>query len=159
MFVNNAISYREKFRYAQDYDLYLRMISQNLTVGCIPKKLVLIRKTTDSISSRNLPEQMAYAKLARRFYHESVGFGEDTYNAFSKDDLPRVSFTKGQLQQKQLENRILMYAEGGHTEQAKEIYRNDFLTSNPPHLRRLMIRIIIAMPGLLTAFRLLKNGT
>lgn len=56
--------YREKFRYAQDYDLLLRM-SERRKIANIPEELYYLRHRADRVSIEKQGEQMAFAELAR----------------------------------------------------------------------------------------------
>ena len=55
--------YREAFRYAQDYDLWLR-IAEKYEVACMPEPLVRIRFSPDSFSASRKAHQRAYIDLA-----------------------------------------------------------------------------------------------
>lgn len=57
--------YDEAFRYAQDYDLYLRAIRANFTFGCIPEVLVTRLYHKDSITVSNRKWQILHSMAAR----------------------------------------------------------------------------------------------
>jgi len=75
MFRKNALigvsGYREFFRYAQDYDLYLRLI-QNTLPGALHGVLYRKRVALENISIQSVRLQAAYANLAKRCYKERM---------------------------------------------------------------------------------------
>ena len=76
------IRYREKFVYAQDYDLYLRLLSAGQRLTNMPTPLVRYRVLSTSISSTKLTEQYAFAEQARQFYRQRQSLGHDLYDEF-----------------------------------------------------------------------------
>lgn len=69
--IKRAGGYRAFFKYAQDYDLYLRLIEFTLP-GSVNRELYLRRVLLDSISVRKNALQSAYAALARKCYQERL---------------------------------------------------------------------------------------
>lgn len=63
--IEKVRGYREEFRYAQDYDLYLRIIEYT-EVANLGDFLYKWRITTDCVSIANKPEQDKYVALARQ---------------------------------------------------------------------------------------------
>ncbi|MGB4057732.1 MAG: glycosyltransferase [Alphaproteobacteria bacterium] len=57
--------YDETFRFAQDYDLYLRAIRAGFTFGCIPKVLVTRYYHPDSITVKRRKRQILNSMAAR----------------------------------------------------------------------------------------------
>lgn len=72
--------YREAFRYAQDYDLTLRLI-ERYALGNLPEELYRLRQGADKISYRRGGLQVAYATLARRLWAERERGGVDGVDA------------------------------------------------------------------------------
>jgi len=69
--------YRDAFRYAQDYDLWLRIL-ERYEVACLDDVLYKYRVTFNSISVTKLAEQDAYHALARECARRrQVGIPED----------------------------------------------------------------------------------
>ena len=60
--------YDETFRYAQDYDLYLRAIDAGFVFGCIPKVLVKRLYHKDSITVSKRRKQILHSMSARLLY-------------------------------------------------------------------------------------------
>lgn len=69
--------YREAFRYAQDYDLWLRILEQ-YGVACMPEPLVKIRLTPDSIAATQRAHQIAYVDLAIELARQRREVGRDS---------------------------------------------------------------------------------
>jgi len=68
--------YREEFRLAQDYDLWLR-ISENYQVANLDKTLYRMRFSTRMASVRRNGEQQAYAELAQLLARERAEQGDE----------------------------------------------------------------------------------
>jgi len=88
MFRKNEIielgGYREQFKYAQDYDLWLRIIDkQNIYI--LPEYLYKVRISLENLSIRNFILQEEFAKIAKMFYCERKKFGKDSYENYFKD--------------------------------------------------------------------------
>jgi hypothetical protein len=74
--------YRDKFIYAQDYDLYLNLLSQNKHIYCLPERLVQFRLDPTSISYNQKYYQYQFAQKAKEFYLERIEHGTDSYSSF-----------------------------------------------------------------------------
>ncbi|MFA5856885.1 MAG: glycosyltransferase family 2 protein [Candidatus Pacearchaeota archaeon] len=73
MFRNNKeIFYKEKMLHCEDYDLYLRLLSQNYILMNIPNILLKHRLYSSSISSLNKDKQDFYVKKAKEEYKKIV---------------------------------------------------------------------------------------
>lgn len=68
--------YRESFRYAQDYDLFLRLSDQH-PMDNLPEYLYYSRHNPDMVSIRSHTSQVAYANLARHLHTERSRTGQD----------------------------------------------------------------------------------
>lgn len=77
--------YRNKFKYAQDYDLWLRM-SEEYFITNIQNPLYKLRRTSSSISITKYDRQIAFATLARIFHTERECFQTDSYNDLSHEN-------------------------------------------------------------------------
>lgn len=71
--------YREYFQYAQDYDLWLRILDK-YNIYIIPEYLYKIRLSVENLSMKRCFLQEQYARLARRFYHERKQREKDDYS-------------------------------------------------------------------------------
>jgi glycosyltransferase involved in cell wall biosynthesis len=86
MFRNDhRTTYREKFRFAQDYDLYLCLLTAGKKFANIPQYLFKYRFQSQSISFSKRTKQQMFADQARRFYFERQSKGKDSYDTFSSE--------------------------------------------------------------------------
>ena len=80
MFRNEGeIIYRSKFRYSQDYDFYLNLMSNNYTIGNIADVLLKERIMFSSITYAKRDRQSFFENLAKQFYFERILNGSDSY--------------------------------------------------------------------------------
>lgn len=88
---DGAFFYREKFKYAQDYDFYLNLLSMGKNIGNLKDVLTKELFTKKSITYLKQKEQKYYEELARKFYFERLKNGIDSYDtlneANSSDDI------------------------------------------------------------------------
>ena len=82
--VDTVNGYRSGFRYAQDYDLWLR-ISEITFVDNLPERLYRWRVHSAGISKKKLPIQVKYAALASYFAKERQKKDEDSYRILKND--------------------------------------------------------------------------
>jgi len=87
MFKNENYLYREKFRYSQDYDFYLLLLSKGKILANIQENLVKYRVDPKSISSSKRAQQYAFEKYAAEFYRERKRVGKDMYNSFKPKEI------------------------------------------------------------------------
>lgn len=87
MFKNNGeIGYREKFRYAQDYDFYLNLLSNKYILGNTEEVLLRERIIPSSITYARKNEQDFFKNMARHFYFERMKYGRDSYDSMGKTE-------------------------------------------------------------------------
>jgi glycosyltransferase involved in cell wall biosynthesis len=94
MFRNEGYFYREKFIYAQDYDLYLRLLSRNKNIFCLEKPLLKYRINPEAISFSKRIKQTLFSKKANEFYFERVRKDSDSYNSFFPQDILNMKKNK-----------------------------------------------------------------
>jgi len=83
MFRNTKdVLYREKFRYAMDYDLFLVLLTRGMRMINLPDPLIERHMLPGSISFGKRLQQRLFAKKAVEFYHERTHGGKDGYDAF-----------------------------------------------------------------------------
>jgi len=83
MFRNTKdVLYREKFRYAMDYDFFLVLLSRGMRMTNLPDPLIERHMLPGSISFGKRLQQRLFAKKAVEFYHERTRGGKDGYDAF-----------------------------------------------------------------------------
>ena len=71
--------YREGILYAEDYDLWLRMMEKH-NIDVLPEILYKFRLTTESRSVASSTDDKYYHNLVRRFARERELHGKDSYN-------------------------------------------------------------------------------
>jgi|GEM_PF-5599579 len=81
------IRYREKFKFAQDYDLYLRLISDNKKISVIPEYLIKYRILKNAISFHKRAQQFLFREKAREFYFQRVSYKKDSYDSFDPSEI------------------------------------------------------------------------
>ncbi len=93
MFRNEGVLYREKLKYAEDYDLYLRLISRGKKLENINQTLLYYRiGNNKSISNDKKLLQKFHNYYARKFYRQRAANGCDNYNSFNEKELERSPF-------------------------------------------------------------------
>lgn len=92
-----GIIYREKFVYAQDYDLYLRIISDNKKIHIIQEYLTRYRICSDAISIIKQKQQRLFAKKALEFFQERKENGKDLYNFWNNNKILNESDSNAEI--------------------------------------------------------------
>lgn len=82
--VDTVNGYRSGFRYAQDYDLWLR-ISEITFVDNLLERLYRLRIHPAGISKKKFPVQIQYAALASYFANERQKESADSYTIMNRD--------------------------------------------------------------------------
>jgi len=94
MFRNDSnFNYRSKFKYAQDCDFYLNLLSKGKKLTNFKEVLLKERFLKNSISFAKKTEQDFYANIARKFYYERKNFGFDSYDVFEPEKEVSKSIT------------------------------------------------------------------
>jgi glycosyltransferase involved in cell wall biosynthesis len=78
------IKYREFFRYAQDYDLFLRL-SEHGEIAMLPEVMVKARFNPKGVTVQRFHEQAQYARYARTFARQRRRRGTDEYERVAAD--------------------------------------------------------------------------
>lgn len=87
MFRNEDVAgYRAKFKYSQDYDLYLNLLSKNILFGNISDILLEERILPGSITYKKRDKQDHFENIAREFYFERLNTGKDSYDNLKEAD-------------------------------------------------------------------------
>ena len=92
-------AYREFFRYAQDYDLWLR-ISEHCEIANLPETLVQYRELPEAISSRKILLQSRFASVAAELALQRRKSGNDLLNEGNEPPLLAVEKFPFELQKK-----------------------------------------------------------
>ena len=84
-FVGNF--YREKIRYCEDYDFYLRIMTDNLKMANLPDCLLEYRILEKSMSrQQDKVIKNLFINKAKEFYYERLQTGNDTYDLFDPEE-------------------------------------------------------------------------
>lgn len=100
MFVNDKkIRYREKILYGQDYDFYLRLLTENKRIDCLSSALIKFRVYPDS-ESQNLKreKQILFSEKSLEFYRQRTIFGKDEYSKFDPGEISKVDIGRANSQ-------------------------------------------------------------
>ena len=93
MFRNDfELFYRENFKYAQDYDLYLRVLSEGKIIKNILEVLLYYRVCKNSISFSRMGTQIIYSMVANKYYLERSKYGKDSYYELNDDFVYKLQF-------------------------------------------------------------------
>lgn len=82
-FRNQKILYREKFQYAQDYDFFLRLLSQKKIITNLAACLIQYRYQPQSLTLAHYQKQLLFARQAKTFYQQREKYRYDNYDAFN----------------------------------------------------------------------------
>lgn len=81
------IRYREKFVYAQDYDLYLNLLTKNDRLTNLNQYLLKYRITSQALSFRKMASQQLFSLKAQQFFQQRTQSGTDEYERFDPKEL------------------------------------------------------------------------
>jgi glycosyltransferase involved in cell wall biosynthesis len=91
-FVGNF--YREKIRYCEDYDFYLRIMTDNLKMANLPDCLLEYRILEKSMSrQQDKVIKNLFINKAKEFFYERLQTGNDTYDLFDPEEYLNI-YTK-----------------------------------------------------------------
>ncbi len=86
------IFYREGFKYAQDYDLYLRLVSDGKIIHNLSEVLLYYRIDEKSISFSQMGTQKIYSMIANKYYFERKKYGKDKYCELNEDYVNNLKY-------------------------------------------------------------------
>lgn len=69
-----------KLDVAQDYDLWLRLMSANYRIGCINEPLIFYRKSKNALSAQKAYMQFITAEYVKQLYKQRKKVGGDNYS-------------------------------------------------------------------------------
>ncbi len=154
MFRNEHVRYREKFYYAQDYDLYLVLRSQGRQLAVLPRKLVRYRWEAAAISFRKRRQQALFAEQARRFYFQRRQNGRDEYDQWNEQSILKLPDRRNESAVS-WEDLITLHLRNGQIRLARDTYRQAEHESIPAS-KRFAFQIFLLIPGLYRLYRLLR---
>lgn len=100
------------FPSCQDYDLWLRLVTNNNKIGIINENLFQFRKHRESVTATRRYNQVLNEKYIREMYHQRLKNGKDSY---SEDNLKKFLNENGYSDphKRQLENeKLKQYGSG-----------------------------------------------
>ena len=123
MFRNSAgIFYREKFIFSQDYDLYLRMISEEKKITILPECLVKYRKSNKNISVKQRVYQYLFKQKAKDFFNERMTYGKDNYDLFNPEDIFSTNISES-INAELLKEKMDVDFTSGNFKELQRIYK------------------------------------
>lgn len=129
MFQNDSLKYREKFRYSQDYDLYLRIKTDRGKIETLDDEILYKKIQLDSISSRNNVEQSYFREKAREFYYQRKKRGKDRYDDW-KPNPPEQKVTEKSKKKHYYQKKMEYSMESGNKELSQKFYEKYSSLSN-----------------------------
>lgn len=84
MFRNVGYLYREKILNAEDYDLYLLLLSDMKKINNLSTPLIKYRILKNSLSRKKELQQVLFTEKVKEFYKERVFNGRDSYDFFDQ---------------------------------------------------------------------------
>ena len=93
MFRNKTkIRYRSKIYYAQDYDFFLQLLSDNKKLSNLDEVLFKYRIHNTQTSMQKRDKQYLFSRKAIEFYWQRIKFGIDNYNEFNPNTILNFDF-------------------------------------------------------------------
>lgn len=120
MFRNdNNTFYREKFRYAQDYDLYLCLLTKGQKIMNLSEILLKYRYNTNTMTFSSRGKQAMFAEKARTFYMQRVNGNKDEYDTFNPKEImesdtninPEKNISESKLKMYFKQNKMRLFRE------------------------------------------------
>ncbi len=88
MFRNDkATFYRDKFIYAQDYDLWLRLLTSGKILSNLSEPLIKYRRNFHSITWSKRTKQKLFSIKCKEFYLQRLRYGKDEYDSFDPNEI------------------------------------------------------------------------
>ena len=94
MYRSGQYYYRDKMVYAQDYDLFLRMLSDGQSLAMIGEPLIQYRINNQAVSQTNAGKQKLFAEQAALFYRQRRVTGSDEYHLFDPKTILQINPAK-----------------------------------------------------------------
>jgi glycosyltransferase involved in cell wall biosynthesis len=91
MFRNDGTLYREKIYYAEDYDLYLNILSRGYKIAQLAKPLLHYRILSTAVSKSKGGYAGMFSQKVRDFYFERLKYGTDSYGNFDPKSILEMS--------------------------------------------------------------------
>ncbi|MDQ1257184.1 MAG: hypothetical protein QG656_1786 [Candidatus Hydrogenedentes bacterium] len=89
-----GLRYRSKFQYAQDYDLYLRLLSEGKSLVNLEEPLLQYRQHAESVTLSQAAKQALFAEKARAFHRQRLADRQDRYDTWDPRDITDRDLTQ-----------------------------------------------------------------
>jgi len=154
MFRNHYdLKYREKFIYAQDYDLYLRLLTEKKKISVIPKPLIFYRIDNKSISAQKKKQQLLFAQKAKEFYQQRKKQKKDEYNKFNEQEILTTKPDKTSS----IKSEIVLMLKLGKFKKAEKLYQG-YQKKEKSWFRKMFFSLPIKCPSLYKIYYHLRYG-
>ena len=110
--------YREKFEDADEYDLYLSILSDGRKITNIPNFLVRFRLNKGSTSFKKGFERTFFPNKIKEFYLQRIKYGKDKYDEFDNTQFMN-KFTRRYPFQDYLQAKIVAGFQAGYMRQVR----------------------------------------
>lgn len=121
MFRNEGdIYYRENFKTSEDYDLYLRFLSNGKKLTNLPEFLIKYRISSGSFVS-TMPNQDLYFEKAKEFYSERETRNKDSYKLLKS---PKKDIHPDNPKKEQLRTKIFIELQDRNSGKTRKSIRN-----------------------------------
>lgn len=107
------------FPSSQDYDLWLRVLSENYKIGILDEPLLFYRIRTNSISNKDKYKQYLIKQYQKKLYFERKKYGSDK---FSEENLSRFLECSNYYQEKECFNYAITVLDNGIRELKNKRY-------------------------------------
>jgi glycosyltransferase involved in cell wall biosynthesis len=143
-FSNEGFLYREKFYYSQDYDFYLRMISEAKKLTNTPNLLIKYRMAPEAVSFSQRAKQRLFAEKAKEFYRQRLKYGKDEYDKFNPNEVLDIDVEKS-VKKIVLESEIKASFKLNDFKRVKKFCRKYF--KNYGVLNKIIIYFLLSFTG------------
>jgi glycosyltransferase involved in cell wall biosynthesis len=151
IFRNKNIYYREKFKYSQDYDLYLNILTMGCEIENLNEILVKSRFNFEAISFNKNYQQKLFANKARNFYIQRLKMGKDDYDNFNLQKI----LNENDLSKEKifLEKKIELFLKAGKYNDAKKCLEKYKKLKTVNLINRLPYELCIWIPLIYRIYR------
>lgn len=151
MFRNYGFIYRDKFRYSQDYDFYLNLLTKGLKLDNIEEKLIEYRTASSNICTAKRNKQVLFAEKARMFYRQRIKTGEDKYSEFDPSEI--LGIEENDSKKVFLELKMKIHLKGRDPNSARRVLSEYKKLESVSYIDSLPYAICIGFPFVYKVYR------
>ncbi|MDL1964019.1 MAG: glycosyltransferase [Deltaproteobacteria bacterium] len=151
MFRNHGFTYRDKFRYSQDYDFYLNLLTKGLKLDNLEEKLIEYRTVPSNTCTLKKNKQVLFAKKARTFYRQRIKTGKDKYGEF--DPLEILGMEGNDPKKVFLELNMEIHLKGKDPNSARRVLFEYKKLESVSYIDSLPYSICIGFPSVYKVYR------